>query len=177
MDHYKALGLSRSASKEEIKQAFRKLAMQYHPDKHSHSPKPVRDNATLRFKLVSEAYEVLIDDRKRADYNLRSYNNNNNNYNYNNNNNGRRSNPSYGYGYDYRSGPKSRYSFYRGYYYDGFLTPRSILLNLAFTGVVLGGIVIIESSRDALWKLQNPGKSFEDAVGSIEKAKAAKDKV
>lgn len=176
MDHYKALGLNRSASKEEIKQAFRKLAMQYHPDKHSHSPKSVRDNATLRFKLVSEAYEALIDNRKRADYNLRSYNNNyynNNNYN----NNGRRSNPSYGYGYNYRSGPKSRYSSYRGYYYDGFLTPRSILLNLAFTGVVLGGIVIIESSRDALWKLQNPGKSFEDAVESIEKAKEAKDKV
>ncbi|KAG5556094.1 hypothetical protein RHGRI_006653 [Rhododendron griersonianum] len=176
MDHYKALGLNRSASKDEIKQAFRKLAMQYHPDKHSHSPKPVRDSVTLRFKLVSEAYEVLIDDRKRADYNLRSYNNNNN-YNYNNNNNnGRRSNPGYGYGYDYRSGPKSRYSSYRGYN-SGFLTPRSILLNLAFIGVVLGGIVIIESSRDALWKLQNPGKSFEDAVESIEKAKAAKDKV
>ncbi|KAF7112266.1 hypothetical protein RHSIM_RhsimUnG0246900 [Rhododendron simsii] len=151
MDHYKALGLNRSASKEEIKQAFRKLAMQYHPDKHSHSPKSVRDSATLRFKLVSEAYDVLSDDRKRADYNLRSYNNNNNYYYNYNNNNGRRSNPSYGYGYDYRSGPKS--------------------------SVVLGGIVIIESSRDALWKLQNPGKSFEDAVESIEKAKAAKDKV
>ncbi|XP_059668230.1 chaperone protein dnaJ 72-like isoform X2 [Cornus florida] len=71
MDHYKVLGLSRTANKEEIKEAFRKLAMEFHPDKHAQSPKSVRDGATRRFKQVSEAYEVLIDDRKRADYNLR----------------------------------------------------------------------------------------------------------
>ncbi|BBN68469.1 Chaperone DnaJ-domain superfamily protein [Prunus dulcis] len=68
MDHYKVLGLPRSASKEEIKEAFRKLAVKLHPDKHS-TPKAVRESTTLRFKQVSEAYQVLIDDRKRADYN------------------------------------------------------------------------------------------------------------
>ncbi|KAE9465795.1 hypothetical protein C3L33_02304, partial [Rhododendron williamsianum] len=46
IDHYKALGFDRSASKEEIKQAFRKLAMQNHPDRHSNSTKAVRDSAT-----------------------------------------------------------------------------------------------------------------------------------
>ncbi|TKY46363.1 Chaperone protein dnaJ 72 [Spatholobus suberectus] len=71
MDHYKVLGLYRTASKEEIKAAFKKLAFQFHPDKHSQSPKAVRENATIRFKQVSEAYEVLMDDRKRADYNFR----------------------------------------------------------------------------------------------------------
>jgi curved DNA-binding protein CbpA len=71
MDHYKVLGLHKTASKEEIKAAFKKLAFQFHPDKHSQSPKSVKDNATLRFKQVSEAYEVLMDDRKRADYNYR----------------------------------------------------------------------------------------------------------
>lgn len=72
MDHYKILGLQRNATKDEIKAAFKKLAFQFHPDKHSQSSKPVRDNATLRFKQVSEAYEVLMDDRKRADYNIGS---------------------------------------------------------------------------------------------------------
>ncbi|MCI25965.1 chaperone protein dnaJ 72-like [Trifolium medium] len=71
MDHYKVLGLHKTASKEEIKAAFKKLAFQFHPDKHSQSPKSVKENATLQFKQVSEAYEVLMDDRKRADYNYR----------------------------------------------------------------------------------------------------------
>jgi len=71
MDHYKVLGLNKTASKEEIKIAFKKLAFQFHPDKHSQSSKSVRDNATIRFKQVSEAYEVLMDDRKRAEFNYR----------------------------------------------------------------------------------------------------------
>lgn len=71
MDHYKLLGIHKSASKEEIKQAFRKLAMEFHPDKHSQSSKSLRDSATQKFKQLTEAYETLIDDRKRADYNLR----------------------------------------------------------------------------------------------------------
>lgn len=71
MDHYKVLGLNKTASKEEIKIAFKKLAFQFHPDKHSQSSKSVRENATIRFKQVSEAYEVLMDDRKRAEFNYR----------------------------------------------------------------------------------------------------------
>ncbi|KAL6988602.1 hypothetical protein U1Q18_014355 [Sarracenia purpurea var. burkii] len=184
MDHYKVLGLSRNASKEEIKEAFRKLAMQFHPDKHSHSPNSVRDGATLRFKQASEAYEVLIDDRKRADYHLRCC--------YNSNNNAGRSSgfnsTGYGYGYNSQSGPNSSYTYYRrasngnG---DGFvskiefalrfLTTRSFLLNLAFAGVLLGGTVIVDTSRDALWKMLNSGKSFEDAMESLKKSKAVKD--
>ncbi|KAH7855292.1 hypothetical protein Vadar_023307 [Vaccinium darrowii] len=89
MDHYKVLGLARSASKEEIKQAFRKLALQCHPDKHTNTCKSVRDSNTRRFKQVAEAYEVLVDDRKRAEHDLhfqqkqktRTTNNNNNNSN------------------------------------------------------------------------------------------------
>lgn len=185
MDHYKVLGLTRNATRDEIKEAFRKLAMQFHPDKHSHSPNSVKDGATLRFKQVSEAYEVLMDDRKRAHFNLRYSNNNNNN-------NGRTASGfnSYGYGYGYNSRSKtnSSYGFYsRGVNGDGlvskleiafrFLTTRSGLLNLAFAGAVLGGTFIIDTSGDTLWKMHNPGKSFEDAVESIEKAKAVKDKM
>lgn len=61
-DYYDILGVSRNASSEEIKRAFRKLAMQYHPDKNKD------DGATARFKEINEAYEVLSDDEKRQIY-------------------------------------------------------------------------------------------------------------
>lgn len=59
-DYYQILGISKSASKEEIKKAFRKLAHKYHPDKGG------GDEA--KFKELNEAYQVLSDDRKRAEY-------------------------------------------------------------------------------------------------------------
>ncbi len=62
-DYYKILGLSRTASAAEIKQAFRKLAMQYHPDRN-----PGDRQAEERFKEINEAYQVLSDAEKRARY-------------------------------------------------------------------------------------------------------------
>lgn len=61
-DYYKIMGVSRDASKEEIKRAYRKLARKYHPDV---SKEP---DAEARFKEVGEAYEVLKDPEKRAAY-------------------------------------------------------------------------------------------------------------
>ena len=61
-DYYEVLGLSRDASAEDVKKAFRKLAMQYHPDR-NHDP-----SASERFKEINEAYEVLSDEEKRAAY-------------------------------------------------------------------------------------------------------------
>jgi molecular chaperone DnaJ len=61
-DYYEILGVSPKASTEEVKRAFRKMAMQYHPDRNK-SP-----DAEERFKAVSEAYEVLSDPEKRAVY-------------------------------------------------------------------------------------------------------------
>jgi molecular chaperone DnaJ len=61
-DYYEVLGVPRSASLEEIKRAFRKLAMQYHPDRNK------EDGAEARFKEIGEAYEVLSDAEKRAAY-------------------------------------------------------------------------------------------------------------
>ncbi|KAM7500063.1 hypothetical protein LguiA_024477 [Lonicera macranthoides] len=224
MDYYKVLGINNNASKEEIKESFRKLAMQFHPDKHSGSPDSVKHGATLRFKQASEAYEVLIDDRKRADYNSNlRYNHrgksdfsssagrygygyggyrHNNSYGYNNNNNG--------YGYS-RSGNGDQFAS-RVEIALRFLTTRAFLLNLAFAGVLLGGSIIIDKSRDEIWKMHNSGilirnqertaslnvescggvagqgdahanfsfsciqKSFEEAMESLEKGKALKDK-
>lgn len=58
-DYYKTLGVEKSASKEDIKKAFRKLAHEHHPDKGGNAEK---------FKEASEAYSVLSDDQKRAQY-------------------------------------------------------------------------------------------------------------
>ncbi|MDD4465937.1 MAG: J domain-containing protein [Dehalococcoidales bacterium] len=62
-DYYKTLGVNRSASEKEIKQAFRKLARKYHPDVN-----PNNKEAEARFKEISEAYDVLHDADKRKKY-------------------------------------------------------------------------------------------------------------
>ncbi len=61
-DYYEVLGVPRNATKEDLKQAFRKLARQYHPDVNKDS------DAEERFKEINEAYAVLSDDQKRAMY-------------------------------------------------------------------------------------------------------------
>jgi molecular chaperone DnaJ len=61
-DYYEVLGLSKEASKSEIKDAYRKLAMQYHPDRNKAA------DAEEKFKEISEAYAVLSDDQKRQQY-------------------------------------------------------------------------------------------------------------
>lgn len=61
-DYYEVLGIQRSANKEEIKNSYRRLALQYHPDRNK-SP-----GAEERFKEISEAYAVLSDDEKRKRY-------------------------------------------------------------------------------------------------------------
>jgi molecular chaperone DnaJ len=61
-DYYDTLGVSRTASADDIKRAFRRLAMEYHPDRNQ------QPGAEARFKAINEAYEVLSDPEKRAAY-------------------------------------------------------------------------------------------------------------
>src|SRR5688500_741401 len=62
-DYYNVLGVARTASDDEIKKAYRKLAMQYHPDRNGGSRE-----AEEKFKEITEAYDVLRDPGKRSAY-------------------------------------------------------------------------------------------------------------
>ena len=64
-DYYKILGVEKSATKDEIKSAFRKLAHQHHPDKTKNDP-----SSSQKFKEASEAYATLSDDNKRKQYDM-----------------------------------------------------------------------------------------------------------
>ncbi len=65
-DYYEVLGVSRNATNDELKKAYRKLALKYHPDKN-----PGDKNAEQRFKEAANAYDVLSDPKKREMYDLR----------------------------------------------------------------------------------------------------------
>jgi len=63
-DYYKILGVDKKATKDEVKKSYRKLAMEWHPDKN-----PTRkEEAEEKFKEISEAYQVLYDEDKRKEY-------------------------------------------------------------------------------------------------------------
>ena len=60
---YNILGVAPTATADEIKKAYRSLAMRHHPDRSTHS------NSEIRFNLIKTAYELLSDPKKRAEYN------------------------------------------------------------------------------------------------------------
>lgn len=67
-DYYDLLGIEKTASESDIKKAYRKLAMKYHPDKFSNASEKEKKEAEEKFKEVNEAYQVLSDADKRAKY-------------------------------------------------------------------------------------------------------------
>ena len=70
-DPYKVLGVSPSASDEEIKEAYRKLAKKYHPDQYADSP--LKDLADEKMKEINEAYDTIVAQRKNGNRGGRAY--------------------------------------------------------------------------------------------------------
>lgn len=67
-NYYKTLGINKKATGEEIKKAYRKLALVYHPDRHSNATATKIKELENKFKEVGEAFNILSDLRKRAEY-------------------------------------------------------------------------------------------------------------
>lgn len=63
-DYYETLGVSKSATEQEIKKAYKRLAMKFHPDRNLDN----KEEAEEKFKEIKEAYEILMDADKRAAY-------------------------------------------------------------------------------------------------------------
>ena len=66
-DHYRTLGISLEATQQDIKKAYRRLAMQYHPDRNGGNPA-----SEERLKEINEAYQILGDEEKRRIYDIQS---------------------------------------------------------------------------------------------------------
>ena len=67
-DYYEVLGVPKDASESDIKKAYRKAAMKYHPDKFANSSEAEKKDAEEKFKEINEAYEILSDAQKKAAY-------------------------------------------------------------------------------------------------------------
>ena len=65
-NYYKILGVERNAPTDQIKKAYRKLAMKWHPDRNTEN----KEEAESKFKEIGEAYSILSDDKKRKQYDL-----------------------------------------------------------------------------------------------------------
>ena len=67
-DLYETLGVNKGASEDEIKSAYRKMALKYHPDRYASASEQEKKAAEEKFKEINHAYEVLSDKNKRANY-------------------------------------------------------------------------------------------------------------
>jgi molecular chaperone DnaJ len=69
-DYYEILGVAKNATEDEIKKAYRKLSMQWHPDRHVNDSEEDKKKAEDKFKEIAEAYSVLSDKDKRSKYDM-----------------------------------------------------------------------------------------------------------
>uniref|UniRef100_A0A7S3QYF0 J domain-containing protein n=2 Tax=Dunaliella tertiolecta TaxID=3047 RepID=A0A7S3QYF0_DUNTE len=171
-NHYDTLGLEdRNASSQQIKTAFRKLALLHHPDRHVNAPAKERLAEAARFKAVTEAYEVLSDDAKRAAYrasqpssSASSAGSYGSSYGYS------RSNTGYSYGYgssEWTSQTANPYARPRMTFWQAFLKSAGSTgsgarkLEVAVFGAMAGVGLLGWLSVDMLWQYKNRGKGFD----------------
>ena len=67
-DYYEVLGVDKGASEGDIKKAYRKAAMKYHPDKFANASDAEKKDAEEKFKEINEAYQILSDPQKKQQY-------------------------------------------------------------------------------------------------------------
>jgi len=67
-DYYEVLGVDKNASEDDIKKAFKKAAMKYHPDRFANASDAEKKDAEEKFKEINEAYQVLSDAQKKQQY-------------------------------------------------------------------------------------------------------------
>ncbi|GIL50283.1 hypothetical protein Vafri_6491 [Volvox africanus] len=168
-DYYSVLGLTFGANQDEIKLAFRKLALLHHPDRHISSTKAQQEQAAARFKAITEAYDVLTDDRKRAQYEASvrsggvggttgsSYGNGGRySYGYHHSHN---VNTDWAYSrYSHRDHARARISWFQQ-------LQRAVGARKLEAGLTLAGVGLLMfggSAVDAAWTARNQGKSFRD---------------
>ncbi|KAL0035293.1 hypothetical protein WJX79_010674 [Trebouxia sp. C0005] len=167
MDLYKVLGVPRSASQDEVKKAFRKLALECHPDRNTGGSKASADHAEQRFRAVSEAYEVLGDANKRDLYNRGQAGG------YPRSSAGNWNSAT---SQQYYSPPRAR-SGWANYRYQqqkqsGVSRNLSAMLrgmtrvdgyfHLLLAGALVGGLLFMNTAGESMWNSMNKGKLFKD---------------
>ncbi|MCO5612198.1 hypothetical protein L7F22_066460 [Adiantum nelumboides] len=166
LDPYKVLGVRWEATGEEVKKAYRKIALQFHPDRHTQASKQQQEVAARRFREASEAYQVLSDPHKRAIYNRNGH---------------RTTSASYG---DWHSASSSSSSppfnnqwHYQRYHYNASaywhrrprshrlsLSPFDLTFHALFAGTLIIGLLYGGGIGDSIWNLKNRGKSYDDIL-------------
>jgi curved DNA-binding protein CbpA len=171
MDPYRELGVDRAASEADIKTAYRKLALQCHPDRHLNSSPAEAAAAAHRFKAITEAYDFLTNpnERMRSSYGASS----------SAARGGSSSSSSRAYHYNvntdwshYETGSTgytstiSRWEWWKRAARHG---ARSFghSLHISLAVMLVGGAVMFEYSHSALWAARNKGKSFEEVQAAV----------
>lgn len=161
VDFYNVLGVSKHASKEEIKKAYRKVVKECHPDLHTNSTENIREDAARKFKAVSEAYETLSSHSARSKYDSFKRE--------------ARHGASTSYSHPgstdwaniknpYPRATHIRYNFFTGFvdHIRRHQTSADTRLQLGMVLTVIASIYMFDSVCNSMWQSRNQGKSFQD---------------
>lgn len=159
-DPYRVLGIDRTASKEEIKRAFRKKALEYHPDIHQSSPEAVQRNAAAQYEKVARAYEQLSNPTRASGYQPRGG-----------------AAPSWQprSGYQHTSYYKNRHNATPGFF-STFKNSGSLLITVALGCVCVGGLYALDPWIQNMWIERNRGKLFADMVDELHERREKRSK-
>lgn len=158
---YKALGLHHGASDADVKIAFKRLALKYHPDRHVGSNAEGRAYATAKFQAAKQAYEILLDGRKRATLAASSNSYRPSAY-------GSTVNTDWSKSY-YQHQKAARYP--RSGLWETVgraarlrLQSSDVALHMGLGVILLGGLFVFDQVSRAVWSFHNEGKQFHDIV-------------